>query len=119
MSSRVLHAWLFPILSLALGLVWLGCFLRFGYRFVPFFGLLLGPPDWDFFGNSFPWLGVPALLAVLFGFMRAKIKEIWSYGLMKWTAQAIFGTAAAIGPGWFAGVVRLIVGPSFLHDVLV
>jgi hypothetical protein len=26
MTSRVFHAWLFPILSLAVGLMWLGCF---------------------------------------------------------------------------------------------
>jgi hypothetical protein len=98
--------------------VWLGCFLRFGYRFVPFFGLLLGPPDWDFFGNSFPWLGVPALLAGLFGFMRAKPKEIWSYGLLMWTPQAIFGTGGAIGPGWFAGFGLVIIASSFLAAVV-
>src|SRR5260370_38208173 len=114
MSSRVLHAWLFPILSLALGLVWLGCFLRFGYRFVPFFGLLLGPPDWDFFGNSFPWLGVPALLAGLLGFIHGKPKEIWSDVLRMWTPQAIFGTPGALGPGRIASFGLVVIVSSFV-----
>ena len=47
--------------------------------------------------------GAPALLAGLFGFLRAKPKEIWSYGFLMWAPQAIrFGIDWAIDPaGWF------------------
>src|SRR6266481_1578147 len=107
MTSKLFHARLFPILSLALGLVWLGCSLGFGDRFAPFFAPLLGPPDGNFFGNSFTWLAVPA-------FLRAKPKEIWSYGFLTWAPQAIFGAAWAIGPGWFRRLGLVLVLSSLL-----
>src|SRR5713226_8684286 len=109
MTSKAIHAWVFPTLSLAVGL---GYTLWFGARFIPFLGLLLGPPD----ENSFPAYGVPALLAGLLGFLRAKPKEIWSYGLLMWTPQAIrFGTDWAIHPAaWLRGFDLVIVASSFL-----
>ena len=116
MTGKLFHAWwLFPILSLAVGLVWLGCFMRFGYQFVaPFFGLLLGTPE----GNFFPGLGVPALLAGLFGFLRAKPKEIWSYGFLTWAPQTIFGAAWATSRGWLAGHGLVLVVSSLLAAVV-
>ncbi len=115
MTSKLFHAWwLFPILSLAVGLVWLGFFMRFGYQFAPFFGLLLGPPERNFFLG----LGVPALLAGLFGFLRAKPKEIWGYGFLTWAPQTIFGAAWAMGRGWFAAHGFVLVVSSLLAAVV-
>ena len=118
MTSKVSHAWLSPILSLTVGLMWLGCFPLFGYRGFSFFGLLLGAPAGDVFGSSFPWLGVPAFLAGLFGFLRARPKEIWSYGFLMWVPQAIFGVAIANSPGWLAGQGLVIVVSSLLASVV-
>ena len=118
MTSKVSHAWLFPILSLTVGLIWLACFPLFGYRVFPFFGLLLGPPEGDVFGSSFPWLAVPAFLAGLFGFLRARPKEIWSYGFLMWVPQATVGAVLASSRGWFAGIGLFIVAGSFLVAVV-
>ena len=118
MTSKVSHTWLFPILSLTVGLMWLGCFPLFGYRVFPFFGLLLGAPAGDVFGSSFPWLGVPAFVAGLFGFLRARPKEIWSYGFLMWVPQAIFGVAMANSPGWLAGQGLVIIVSSLLASVV-
>ena len=118
MTSKVFHAWLFPVLSLAVGLILLSCFLLFGYQVFPFFGLLVGPPEGDAFGNSFPWLGVPALLAGLFGFLRSEPKEIWSYGFLTWLPKAIFGVACATSSGWGAPPGLVIVISSFLAAVV-
>jgi hypothetical protein len=91
------------------------CFtLLFGARFIPFLGLLEFPSE----ANYFLACGAPALLAGLFGFLRARPKEIWSYGLLMWTPQAIFGTARALGPGWFAGFGLVIIASSFLAAVV-
>ena len=76
MTRKAIHAWVFPTLSLAVGL---GYTLWFGARFVPFLGLLMDSTE----ANSFLACGVPALLAGIFGFLRPKPKEIWSYGLLK------------------------------------
>ncbi len=115
MATKAIHAWLFPILSLAVGLIWLGCFPLFGYRVFPFIGLLLGE---NFFGNPFPWLGVPALLAGIFGFLRPKPKEIWGYGFLMCVPQAIFAAALAISPGWLGqGMALWIVVSSFFAAV--
>jgi hypothetical protein len=93
MTHKAIHAWFFPLLSLAVGL---GYTHWFGGRFIPFLGLLMGPPD----TNCFPAYGAPAMLAGLFGFLRARPKEIWSYGLLMWTPQAIrFGTDGRFTPG--------------------
>ena len=68
MTRKPFHAWFFSILSLAIGL---GYTLWFGARFVPFLGLLMGPPETHYF----PAYGAPALLAGVFGFLRAKPEE--------------------------------------------
>jgi hypothetical protein len=107
MATKAIHAWLFPILSLAVGL---GYTLLFGARFVPFLGLLEFPSE----PNYFLACGAPALLAGLFGFFRAKPKEIWSYGFLMWAPQAVFGAAGAMGPGWLAGYGLVIVVSSLL-----
>src|SRR5579859_8025970 len=93
MASRNFRAWIFPILSLALGIgMSLLLLLWYDDRLVPFMGLLMGPPD----RNSVPAFGIPALLAALFGFLRSKPREIWAYGLLMWAPQAIiFGGAFA------------------------
>ena len=119
MTSKLFRArWLFPILSLAVGLVWLGCFLWFGDRFAPFFGLWIGLPNGNFFGNFFLGLGVPALLASLFGFLRAKPKEIWSYGFLTWAPQAVFGAVGATGPGMFAPLGLVLAASCLLAAVV-
>jgi hypothetical protein len=113
MAPKAIHAWLFPILSLMVGL---GYTLLFGVRFVPFLGLLEFPQE----ANYFLACGAPALLAGLFGFLRAKPKEIWSYGFLMWAPQAIgFGTDWTIHPaGWFRGFALVIVASSFLAAVV-
>src|SRR5207302_10125177 len=116
MTNKAFHTWLFPILSLAVGLVGIGLLLWIGERSIPFLELLLGPPHAN--SSSFPVYGIPALLAGIFGFLRPKPKEIWSYGLLMWTPQAIFGTAGALGPGWFAGFGLVIIASSFLAAVV-
>lgn len=72
MAPKAIPAWLFPILSLAVGL---GFTLLFGARFIPFLGLLEFPQE----ANYLLACGVPALLTGLFGFLRAKPKdmELW------------------------------------------
>jgi hypothetical protein len=111
MTSKVSRVWLFPILSLAVGL---GYTLLFRARFVPFLGLLMDSTE----ANSFLACGVPALLAGIFGFLRPKPKEIWSYGLLMWAPQAIFGIAGAMSQGWLAGFGVVIVVSSSLAAVV-
>jgi hypothetical protein len=111
MMNKAFHAWVFPILSLVVGL---GYTLWFGARFVPFLGLLMDPSD----ANYFLACGVPAMLAVLFGFLRAKPKEIWTYGLLMWLPQATVGVAIAISQGWLAGFGRVIIASSFLAAIV-
>ena len=112
MATKAIHAWLFPILSLAVGL---GYTLLFG-QFIPFLGLLEFPSE----PNYFLACGVPALLAGLFGFLRAKPKEMWSYGFLMWAPQAIrFGIDWATHPaGWFRAFYLVIVASSFLAAVV-
>ena len=43
MTSKAFRAWLFPILSLAVGLVGIGLMVWIGERSIPFLELLLGP----------------------------------------------------------------------------
>ncbi|SRR5258708_4909679 len=111
MTRKAMHTWFFPVLSLAVGL---GQMLWFGVEF-PFMGLLMGPPD----TNAFPAWGIPALLAGLFGFLRPKPKEIWSYGLLMWMPRAIrFGTDWMIHPAaWLRGFALVIVASSFLAAI--
>ncbi len=99
MTRKAMHTWFFPVLSLAVGL---GHMLWFDFGFLPFMRLLMGPPD----TNSFLAWGIPALLAGLFGFFRAKPKEIWSYALLMWMPRATrFGTDWMIHPGaWLRGL---------------
>jgi len=113
MTSKAFRTWLFPILSLAVGLVGLVSMLLIGERAVPFWELLLGPPHAN--SNSFPVYGIPALLAGIFGFLRAKPKEIWSYGCLMWVPQATVGAARAISRGWFAGFGLVIIVLLFLR----
>ena len=114
MTSKVFHNWLFPILSLVAGLVEIGLMPWIGPRSIPFLELLL-PTLAN--SSSFPVYGIPALLAGIFGFLRAKPKEIWSYGLLMWVPQATVGAAWAISPGWFAGFGLFIIACSFLAAV--
>ena len=108
MARKAIHVWFFPILSLAVGL---GYTLWFGARFVPFLGLLMGPPE----ANYFPAYGAPALLAGLFGFLRAKPKEIWSYGFLMWAPQALrFWIDWAIHPAAWLRAFGLVIVSSFL-----
>jgi len=95
--TKTFHGFAFPVLSLAVGLIGIGLMLRIGERAVPFLELLLGPPHAN--SNSFLVYGIPALLAGLFGFLRAKPKEIWSYGLLMWAPQATVGAVIAISRG--------------------
>ena len=110
--TKAFNAWLFPILSLAVGLVGIGFMLWIGERAVPFLELLLGPPHAN--SNSFPVYGIPGLLAGTFGFLRPKPKEIWSYGLLMWAPQATVGIAMAISRGWLSGFGLVIVASSLL-----
>jgi hypothetical protein len=107
MTSKAFCAWLFPILSLAVGLVGIGLMLWVGERSIPFLELLLGPPHAD--SSSFLVYGTPALLAGVFGFLRPKPKEIWSYGFLMWMPQATVGAALAISRGWMAGFGLVII----------
>lgn len=116
MTKKVIHAWLFPILSLAVGLAGIGLILRIGERAIPFLKLLLGPPH--AISNSFTVYGVAALLAGIFGFLRPKPKEIWSYGFLMWTPQAILGTVGAVGSGWLARFGLVIIASSLLAAVV-
>jgi hypothetical protein len=116
MISKAFRVWFFPILSLAVGLSGIGFLLWFGEQFVPFLGLLLGPPHAN--SNLLPVYGAPALLTGIFGFLRPKPKEIWSYGFLMWAPQAILGTAVAISRGWFAGFGLVLVASSFLSAVV-
>jgi len=86
--------------------------LWFDFRFVPFWGLLVGHPK----DNSFAASCVPALLAGVLGFWRAKPNEIWSYGLLMWMPRALrFGAASLIyRDDWLIGVALMIVLSSFL-----
>jgi hypothetical protein len=63
---------------------------------------------------------VPALLAGLFGFLRAKPKEMWSYGFLMWAPQAIrFGIDwATHRAAWFRAFYLVIVASSFLAAVV-
>jgi hypothetical protein len=91
--------------------------LRFGdARFIPFMGLLMGPPD----RNSVPAYVIPALLATLFGFLRPKPREIWSYGFLMWAPQVILvGGAWALGTrGWASGVTLVIAVSALLAGVV-
>ena len=110
------HRWLFPILSLTVGLVGIGSMLWIGERSIPFLELLLGPPHAN--SNSFPMYGIPALLAGIFGFLRPKSKEIWSYAFLMWAPQAIVGAAMAISRGWFARFGVVIIVSSFLAAIV-
>jgi hypothetical protein len=114
--TKAFHAWVFPVLSVAEGLVGLGSMLWIGERAVPFLELLLGPPHAN--SNSFPVYGVPALLAGIFGFLRPKPKEIWSYGFLMWAPQAIVGATIGISQGWLAGFGRVIIASSFLAAIV-
>jgi hypothetical protein len=91
---------------------WLDAVVRVEF---PFMGLLTRPPD----TNAFPAWGIPALLADLFGFLRPKPKEIWSYGLLMWMSRAIrFGTDWVMHPGgWLRGFALVIVASSFLAAI--
>src|ERR1700730_3905209 len=68
--------------------------------------------------DFFPGLAVLALLAGLFGFLRAKPKEIWSYGFLTWAPQTIFGAAWATSRGWLAGHGLVLVVSSLLAAVV-
>ena len=116
MTSKAFRAWLFPILSLAAGLVGIGLMLWIGERSIPFSELLLGPPQAN--ASSFPVYGIPALLAGIFGFLRSEPKVIWSYGFLMWVPQATVGAALASSRGWFAGIGLFIVAGSFLAAVV-
>jgi hypothetical protein len=116
MTSKAFRAWLFPILSLAVGLVGIGLMLWIGERSIPFLELLLGPPHAD--SSSFPVYGIPALLAGIFGFLRPKPKEIWSYGFLMWVPQATVGAALASSRGWFVGIGLFIITGFFLAAVV-
>ena len=116
MTNKAFHTWLFPVLSLAVGLVGIGLMLWIGERSIPFLELLLGPPHAN--SNSFPMYGIPALLAGIFGFLRPKSKEIWSYGFLMWMPQATVGAALAISRGWLAGFGLVIVASSFLAAIV-
>lgn len=113
MAPKAIHAWLFPIFSLAVGL---GYTLLFG-RFIPFLGLLESPQGPPYY---FLACGAPALLAGLFGFLHAKPKAIWSYGFLMWAPQAIrFATDWAIHPlAWFRARALVFVASSFLAAVV-
>jgi len=112
MATKAIHAWLFPVLSLAVGL---GT-LSFGTRFIPLLGLLEPPLE----PNHFLACGAPALLAGLFGFLRDKPKEIWSYGFLMWAPLAIrFAIDWFIYPlAWFRGRALVFVAASFLATVV-
>ncbi|PYV55123.1 MAG: hypothetical protein DMG96_27875 [Acidobacteria bacterium] len=116
MTNKAFHTWLFPILSLAVGLVGIGLLLWIGERSIPFLELLLGPPHAN--SSSFPVYGIPALLAGIFGFLRPKPKEIWSYGFLMWMPQATVGAALAISRGWFAGFGLVIIASCFLAAIV-
>ena len=108
MRKVVRDLWGNPFLWISIA-VGLGLMLWFDFRFVPFMGLLTGPPD----TNSFPTWGIPALLAGLFGFLRPKPKEVWNYGLLMWTPRAIrFGTDWLMHPGgWLKGLALKLLRP--------
>lgn len=114
--TRAFHAWIYPVLSLAVGLAGLGFMLWLGERAVPFLEFLLGPPHAN--SSSFPVWGAPALLAGIFGFLRPRPKEIWSYGFLMWTPQAIVGVVVAISSGWFSGLGPMLLASSLLAAVV-
>jgi xanthosine utilization system XapX-like protein len=116
MTSKAFRVSLFPILSLALGLAGIGLMLLVGERSIPFLERLLGPPHAD--SSSFPVYGIPTLLAGIFGFLRPKPKEIWSYGFLMWVPQATVGAALAISRGWMAGFGLVIIAASCLAAVV-
>ena len=116
MTNKAFHTWLFPFLSLAVGLVGIGLMLWIGERSIPFLELLLGPPHAN--SSSFPVYGIPALLAGIFGFLRPKPKEIWSYGFLMWMPQATVGAALAISRGWLAGFGLVIITSCFLAAIV-
>lgn len=116
MTRKAFHAWLFPILSLAVGLVEIGLMPWIGERSIPFLELLLGPPHAD--ASSFPVYGIPALLAGIFGFLRPEPKVIWGYGFLMWVPQATVGAAFASSRGLFAGLGLFIIAGSFLAVVV-
>ena len=116
MTNKAFHTLLFPILSLAVGLVGIGLMLWIGERSIPFLELLLGPPHAN--SSSFPVYGIPALLAGIFGFLRPKPKEIWSYGFLMWMPQATIGAALATSRGWFAGLGLVVIVSSFLAAIV-
>jgi hypothetical protein len=115
MISKNFHAGIFPSMSLAIGI---GTFfiLRFGDQSIPFMRLLMGPPE----GNSFPAWGIPALLAGLFGFLRPRPKEIWSYGVLMWAPRIIiFGTAWTVGTrSGLSGFDFLIAASALLAAIV-
>jgi hypothetical protein len=74
--------YVYLIVSLAVGLFQM---LRIDFRFIPF-GLFLG--DRQQLNDFLAW-AIPALIAGLLGYLRAKPKEIWSYGLLIWMPRAL------------------------------
>ena len=116
MMTKAFGAWIFPVLSLAIGLVGIGLMLWIGEGAIPFLDVLSGPPHVN--SNSFPVYAIPALLAGLLGFWRAKPKEIWSYGLLMWIPQATAGVAMAMSRGWFSRFGFVIVLCSLLAAIV-
>lgn len=72
MTNRLFPAWLFPSVSLGLGIA----YRSYGDRF------------WSLLARRSPLvlltIGGPLLLLVLFGFLRPRPKEIWTYGFLMW-----------------------------------
>src|SRR5712664_2550851 len=64
-----------------------------------------------------PSRGLQFLLAGLFGFLRAKPKEMELW-VLTWAPQAIFGAAWAIRPRWFRRLGLVLVLSSFLAAVV-
>ena len=116
MTSRAFRAWLFPILSLAVGLIEVGLMPWIGERSIPFSELLLGPPQAN--ASSFPVYGIPALLAGIFAFLQPEPKVIWRYGFLMWVPQATVGAAFASSRGWFAGLGLYLIAGSSLAAVV-
>jgi hypothetical protein len=116
MATKNFRAWTFPMLSLGIGFGMFALLLLHDERFIPFMGFLMGPPD----RNSVPAYAIPSLLATLFGFLRPKPREIWSYGFLMWAPQVILvGGAWALSPkGWASGVSLVIAVSALLGGVV-
>jgi hypothetical protein len=94
MADKTFQVWLFPILSLSVVPVWFSLGRRLNY--FSYLDLWMAAHEGRLRVVNWRWFFADAiflLLVALFGFLRAKPKEIWSYGLLMGAPILLFTLA--------------------------